>query len=287
MGHDHSFEKNSKRLHVAIFINVVLTVVQVIGGILSGSLSLMADALHNLSDAGALLVAVIARKIGGLPANSKHSYGFKRAEILGALINSTTLIIVGAYLCYEAIVRYFNPAPIDGWIVVIVAGIALVIDVATAVLTYMAGGKENLNIRAAFIHNVSDAFASIAVIVAGSLIILYQYYIIDLIATVCISAYVIYHGVILMKKSIRILMQAVPDNINLDSVREQLLEVEDVIDADHIHLWQLDDTTTFFEGHVQIAKNGDSSTIRNRIRDTLVERFQIDHSTIELKKKRG
>ena len=114
MGHDHSFEKNTKRLNLAIFINVVLTIVQVIGGVFSGSLLLIADALHNLSDAGALLIALIARKIGNRVPDKNLIYGYKRAEILGTLINSTTLVIIGLYLCYEAVSRFNTQEPIDG-----------------------------------------------------------------------------------------------------------------------------------------------------------------------------
>ena len=143
--HSHSHTHDGK-LSFAVFINILLSVAQIIGGLVSGSLSLIADALHNLSDAGAILIAIIARKIARRPASSRMTYGFKRAEILGALINSTTLIIVGFYLIYEAIFKYFNPEPIDGWIVVWVATIALVIDAATAWLTYKSGAKNNLNL---------------------------------------------------------------------------------------------------------------------------------------------
>lgn len=283
MGHHHDFDKNSRRLGFAILINILLTVVQIVGGILSGSLSLIADALHNFSDAGALLIAVIARKVGNKPADSQLSYGYKRAEIIGALINSTSLVIVGLYLCYEAITRYFNPEPIDGWVVVWVAGFALIVDVATAILTYLSGGKDNLNIRAAFIHNLSDALASVAVIIAGSLIILFQLYIVDVVCTVLISGYVIYHGISLLRQSIRILMQAVPDSLDLDEVKEHLKTIDGVKAADHIHLWQLDDERTFFEGHLLVEKGIDFSEITEVIRAALVGKFQIDHSTIELK----
>ncbi len=284
-GHNHHHgDLDSKKLYWAVGINILLTVFQVIGGVLSGSLSLVADALHNFSDAGALIVAVIARKIGNKPADNKRSYGYKRAEILGTLINSTTLVLIGVYLCYESVNRYFNPGPIDGWIVVWVAALALVIDIATALLVYLSGGKDNLNMRAAFIHNVSDALASVVVIVAGTLIILYQIYIVDLIATVAISLYVVYHGVILLKQSISILMQSVPSGIDLDFVREQILTLDGVEDADHIHLWQLDDKKVFFEGHLVIAAGADSTEVKRLVRDQLIQKFQVDHATIEVHK---
>jgi cobalt-zinc-cadmium efflux system protein len=279
MGHDHSHTHDGK-LNFAVFINILLTVVQIIGGLVSGSLSLIADALHNLSDAGAILIAIVARKISRKPASSNMTYGFKRAEIIGALINSTTLIIVGFYLIYEAISKYFNPEPIDGWIVVWIATIALVIDAVTAWLTYRSGVKNNLNLKAVFIHNMSDAFASIVVIVAGTLIILYQWYFVDIIATIAISMYVIYHGLSLAKQTIKILMQAVPDDIDIDELCTVIESLTSVKKVNHIHVWQLDDNKKLLEAHVTLEIDQiDNGVIQ--IKKILVNQYGIDHSTIE------
>lgn len=281
MGHDHSHTHSSDRkLGFAVFINVLLTVVQIIGGLLSGSLSLIADALHNLSDAGAILVAIVARKIGNKSANKNMTYGYKRAEIIGVLINSTSLILVGIYLIYEAIGKYFNPTPIDGWIVFWVAGIALIIDIGTALLTYKAGAKENMNIKAAFIHNISDALASLVVIIAGILIIAYQLYVFDVIATIGISIYVIYHGMILLKKCILIIMQAVPEGINIEEIQTSLEKIDNIHEVDHIHVWQLDDQKIFFEAHI-ILSNMEHESAKEKVRHTLKNDFGISHSTIE------
>ncbi|WP_159820009.1 cation diffusion facilitator family transporter [Colwellia sp. 20A7] len=278
-GHDHSHTHDGK-LSFAVFINILLTVVQIIGGLVSGSLSLIADALHNLSDAGAILIAIVARKIARKPASSNMTYGFKRAEIIGALINSTTLIIVGFYLIYEAIFKYFNPEPIDGWIVVWIATIALVIDAVTAWLTYRSGVKNNLNLKAVFIHNMSDAFASIIVIVAGTLIILYQWYFVDIIATIAISIYVIYHGLSLAKQTIKILMQAVPDDIDIEELCTVIESLSSVKKVNHIHVWQLDDNKKFLEAHVTLEIDQiDNGVIQ--IKKILVNQYGIDHSTIE------
>ncbi len=280
MGHIHTHNNSDDtKLSIAVFINILLTVAQVVGGVLSGSLSLIADALHNLSDAGAILVAIIAKKIGSRSANDKMTYGYKRAEIIGVLINSTSLVLVGIYLVYEAVIKYFNPTPINGWIVFWVAGIALVIDIATAILTFNAGAKENMNIKAAFIHNVSDALASLVVIIAGILIINYQLYIFDVIATLVISLYVIYHGVLLLKKAILILMQAVPDDIPLDVVKSSLLQLEGMDEILHLHIWQLDERRIFLEGQFLISQ--DENSIKSAMRTKLNSEFSINHCTIE------
>lgn len=154
------------RLWWAVGVNVLLTIAQVIGGIISGSLSLVADALHNLSDAASMFIALIAIRIGRKPPDQFKTFGYKRAETIAALINLTALIIIGCFLIVEAIKRFFSPEPIEGWTVVLVACIALVVDVITALLTY-SQSESSMNIKAVFLHNVSDALASIGVIVTG------------------------------------------------------------------------------------------------------------------------
>lgn len=281
MSHKHSHSSDGK-LGIAVFINILLTVAQVIGGIMSGSLSLLADALHNLSDAGAIVIAIVARRVGNKSANKIMTYGYKRAEIIGALINSTTLIIVGLYLIYEAIGKYFNPTPIDGWIVFWIAGIALIVDIATAMITYSAGAKDNMNIRAAFIHNVSDALASVVVIIAGLLIINFQLYIFDVIATIGISIYVIYHGIVLLKKCIMIIMQAAPDSVNIEDLQEALERLEGINNAKHIHVWQLDDKNIYMEAHM-IINTHDHDRLKDEAREIIQNEFGISHSTLETK----
>jgi|TARA_B100000749_G_scaffold280077_2_gene274686 cobalt-zinc-cadmium efflux system protein len=281
--HSHHGDLNNKKLYWAVFINIVLTVFQIAGGVVSGSLSLLADALHNFSDAGALAIAAIAAKIAKFPPSKKMTYGYRRAEIIGALINSTTLVLIGLYLIYESFSRYQEQSPIDGWVVVIVAGMALVIDLATAFLTY-SGSKDSINIRAAFIHNLSDAMASVVVIISGSLIIIYQVYLIDLIATALISAYVLYHAYIMIKECIQILMQMTPEGMSIESIINEISKLPGVEGAHHIHVWQLDDRKIYLEGHIKIGETNLTKIeeIKSRIRQCLKDGFAIEHSTLEI-----
>ncbi len=278
--HSHSHTANGK-LTLAVFINVLLTIVQIVGGILSGSLSLIADALHNLSDAGAIVIAIFARKISAKNADENMTFGYQRAEIIGTLINSTTLIIIGIYLIYEAVSKYFNPTEINGWLVIYIAGIALIIDIATAVLTYMSGAKDSMNLRAAFIHNVSDALASVAVIVAGILIILYQWYVVDIIATILISIYVLYHGGLLALESIKILMQAVPEACDVSAIKADIELNLHITHAHDIHVWQLDEHKLFLECKLELAANIDQVNLAE-IKSMLENKYAIKHSTIEV-----
>lgn len=278
--HSHSHTANGK-LTLAVFINVLLTIVQIVGGILSGSLSLIADALHNLSDAGAIVIAIFARKISAKNADENMTFGYQRAEIIGTLINSITLIIIGFYLIYEAVSKYFNPTEINGWLVIYIAGIALIIDIATAVLTYMSGAKDSMNLRAAFIHNVSDALASVAVIVAGILIILYQWYVVDIIATILISIYVLYHGGLLALESIKILMQAVPEACDVSAIKADIELNLHITHAHDIHVWQLDEHKLFLECKLELADNIDQVNLAE-IKSMLENKYAIKHSTIEV-----
>jgi cobalt-zinc-cadmium efflux system protein len=282
--HHHHLEHDSpKKLYWAVGINVLLTIVQVIGGLMSGSLSLMADALHNFSDAGALMIAAIAAKISKIPANEKMTYGYRRAQVLGALINSTSLVIIGFYLLYEASMRYFDPSPIEGLMVVYVAMAALVVDLGTALLM-MAGAKKNINFRAAFIHNLSDAAASVVVIVSGLLIHFYQMYIVDLIATVLISLFILYHAFFLIKQCILILMQSTPPDVNIDLIKGELASLSLVRNVRHIHVWQLDENYNFLEATLAIDSVDltKMEEVKKHAKDLLKQRFAIGHATLEI-----
>ncbi len=269
------------RLLVAMAVNGLLTVVQVVGGVLSGSLSLVADALHNLGDAGALLIAWVARQIGRKPAASVQTFGYGRAELVGALINATTLNVIGLYLIYEAVMRVVDPPPVAGWTVVIVAGVALAVDVATALLTY-AMSRRSLNVRAAFVRNVTDALGSVAVIVAGILILRYQLYLADVLATFLIAGYALYHGVVITREASRILTLGVPLDIHVPALADALLTVEGVVDVHHLHVWELDESRRSFEGHVVIEHQDAelAERVKRAVR-TVLERHGITHSTIE------
>lgn len=242
-GHHHHVDPNAgdRRVFAAIVVNMALTVAQVIGGILSGSLALIADALHNFSDAISLIIAFAARKIARRPRDEKMTFGYGRVEIVAALINYTTLIIIGLYLLYEAGARFLDPQPVAGWMIVIIAGIALAVDVVTAMLTYSMS-KNSMNIRAAFLHNVADALGSVAVIVAGTLILLYDWRLIDPIVTVMIAGYILWQSFREIGPVIRILMLGSPPDIKTDAVLRAIQGTDGVTGVHHAHFWQLNES---------------------------------------------
>ncbi len=284
-GHHHHVDPNAgdRRVFAAIAVNMALTVAQIIGGILSGSLALIADALHNFSDAVSLIIAFGARKIARKPRDERMTFGYERVEIVAALINYTTLIIIGLYLLYEAGARFLDPQPIVGWMIVIVAGIALIVDVVTAMLTYSMS-KTSMNIRAAFLHNVADALGSVAVIVAGTLILIYDWRLIDPIVTVMIAGYILWQSFKEIGPVIRILMLGSPPDIETDAVLRAVRETSGVTGVHHAHFWQMNEDRAALDAHIVIEEGqwNRADAIKAAVKQTLRDRFGIDHTTLEL-----
>lgn len=283
-GHSH-LDPNAgdARIGWAIVANMALTLAQIIGGVLSGSLALIADALHNFSDAIALILAFGARKISRRPADERMSFGYGRVEVVAALINYTTLIVLSVYLIYEGIMRFANPEPINGWMVVWIATIALVIDVVTALLTYSMA-KESMNIRAAFIHNLADALGSVAVIAAGTMVILYGWLWVDPVVTLLIAFYILWHVKSEFLNVTRVLMLGAPDGMDAHEVIATLRAVKGVADLHHMHLWQMQEHEAAMQAHIVIEAGswGKADAIKAEIKAQLADQFGIQHSTLEM-----
>ena len=276
-------EAGDARVFWAVVVNLGLTVAQIIGGVLSGSLALIADAIHNLSDALSLVIAFFARKIARRPASETMAFGYQRAEIVAALINYTTLIVVGLYLIYEAIMRFIEPQAVDGWLVVIIASIALVVDTVTALLTYRLS-KQSMNIRAAFLHNVADALGSIAVIVAGTLIILHDWRLIDPLVTLLIAGYILWQSFSEIGAVIRILMLGSPPDLDTQTVLQELQNTKGVAGVHHLHLWQMQEHENALDTHlvIEAGKWRDADATKEAVKQVLNSKFGISHTTIEL-----
>ena len=266
----------------AIGINTLLTFVQVIGGIISGSLSLIADALHNLSDAASLGIAFFARTLGRKPADEFKTFGYQRAEVVAALINLTLLITVSLYLIYEALWRIVEPQTITGLIMVLIAGIALIIDMITAFITFKMS-KDSINMKAAFLHNLSDALASVGVIIAGSLIFLYEWYWVDTLVTFLIAGFILWQALVLLPKTIHLLMEGSPEGLSSEDIQHSAEEINGVKEVHHIHVWSLDEHRIAMEAHVVVTTNKlkEVEVIKVELKQLLKKQFNITHSTLE------
>lgn len=290
MPHDHAHShidprSGDRRVALAIWANALLTVAQIIGGILSGSLALIADAVHNFSDMASLVIAFAARKIARRPADAHMTFGYGRIEIVAALVNYTTLILVGFYLIYEGAMRLIDPPAVAGWTVVILGGIALAVDTLTALLTY-AMQKDSVNIRALFLHNLSDALASVAVVAGGALIILHDMRWVDPVITIGIALYILWLALREIGRPIRTLMLGSPPDIDNNAVVATIRGVDGVADIHHAHFWQMEEHAAALDTHVVIRTQAWDrlAEIKQAIKQVLEDEFGILHSTLEFER---
>lgn len=286
MSHNHSHNKSTetseKNLFITMALNIFITFVQIIGGIISGSLSLISDAMHNFSDAIAIVVTYIALKLSKKPKTPKYTFGLKRAEIIAAVINASTLIIISFFLIREALERLNNPNEITGSLMLVVAVVGFIPNVVGALLL-KKGSEKNINIRAAYFHLISDAVSSIAIIIGAIFIIFYKVYWIDPILTILIALYILIEAYKILKESIDILMMSNTEGIDLNEIKLFAENISGVINIHHIHLWKLSDNETHFEAHIEVEDMAVSKTadIQKLIEHELHERFEINHTTLQ------
>ena len=285
MSHDHSnnIPESGKRLAIVVALNFLITITEVIGGLMSGSLSLLSDALHNFSDGIAVIIAWIAIKLRTLPRSDHYTFGLKRAEVLAAVINAGALVAISIYLFIEAWSRYHNPEPIAGNIMTIVATVGLVANIIGTWLLHR-GSKESMNLRAAYLHLFSDAISSVGVILGGLAIMFLEVYWIDPLLTVLIGLYVLKESMQILWRTLGIFMLAAPPELNTDEIRLAIREHENVDDIHHIHLWAVAENDIHFEGHITIDDQllSKASLLRIQLEELLHDRFDINHTTFQI-----
>lgn len=270
------------RLLFVILLNFAITAAQIAGGIASGSLSLLSDALHNFSDALALAISYIAIRIAGKKTDAKRTFGYKRATIMAALFNASVLIAISVFLLREAYDRFVNPQAIDASVVIWVALIGLAAN-AAGVLLLRKGSKADLNIRSSYIHLISDSITSAAVIAGGVLMRFFGVTWVDPLVTVLIGVYVIREGYLIVKDAVRILMQCAPEHIDLNELARALETIDGVEGVHHVHVWSLDENSIHFEAHVEVADMPvrDTGTILRDVERALKTGYGIDHVTLQ------
>jgi len=281
--HHQAGNIKGNRLLTATILNFIIFFAEIAGGLISNSLSLITDALHNFSDGLAILIAWIANKIGNRPSNSKRTFGYKRIEILAAFLNALILIAISLYLFYEAILRILAPEPVKGMIMLIVAVIGLLANL-TAVLLLRGYAKNNINIKAAYLHLFGDTLSSVAVIIGAILIYFFDLYWIDPIITILIGIYIIKETWTILKQTIDILMQGSPEGLNLEMIRQDLEQIPEIANIHHVHIWNLDDQSVHFECHVALIENSrisETDNIYYKIEKVLKEKHHIGHLTIQ------
>lgn len=282
-GHAHGAhdDGNTRRLGLTLVLVVGYMVAEVIGGLVSGSLALLADAGHMLSDAGALVIALAAMRIARRPASATHTYGYRRAEILGALANGAALVAIAGVIVYQALGRLGAPPEVDGPVMLGVAAGGLAINLAG--LYILEGGRaESLNVRGAWMHVVADTLGSVGAIISGVLVTWRGWNLADPIASLAIAALVTYAAWMLLGQATRVLMEAVPEGIELSALERTLTGVAGVIAAHDLHVWSVTSGRAVMSAHLTVDRDADRSAIMATIHERLRDEFDVRHSTIQL-----
>ncbi len=282
MAHHHHDIKG-KNLFVAILLNVIITVAQIVGGILSGSLALLSDALHNFSDVLSLLISYGANRMAHKPSGQKQTFGYKRAEILATLFNASALIGIGLYIIYEAITRILHPEVIDSQWVIWLGLLGVVVNGGSIFLLH-SDAKENMNIKAAYLHLLGDVLTSVAVVIGGLLMQFWQIYWVDPIISIMIALYLMYASFDLVRESTEILMQFAPRNVDIEKIVQAVKSINTIENIHHIHLWNLSDHEVFLEAHVDFKENLPLKEVTETITQLealIKDKFDIAHTTLQ------
>lgn len=287
MGHHHSHQHgqlSGNRLLFSIILNIIITASQIIGGIISGSLALISDAVHNLSDVISLIISYAANLLSNKKKQTQHqTFGFKRAEIIAAFINSSTLIIIAVFLAIEAVKRLSQPIEIESNLVIWLAFIAMLAN-GLSVLLLKKDANHNINMRAAYLHLLTDMLTSVAVLIGGILMRFYQIYWLDAILTIMISIYLLYMSWEIFLDSLKILMLFAPKHVEIEEIQKEVLAVNEIKNIHHVHIWQLNDHDIHFEAHIEFKndiKLSDFDRICSKVESILFEKFHINHSNLQ------
>ncbi len=281
--HNHYREVKGTNLLISIALNIGITVAQVIGGLLSGSLALLSDALHNFSDVVSLVISYIANKLSKREASLNRTFGYKRAEIIAAFINAATLIIVAVLLIIEAVERFQNPQTIDSLLVIWLALVAITGN-GFSVFLLQRDSKANMNMRSAYLHLLTDLMASVAVLAGGLLMKYYEIFWIDSALTLAIAIYLIVVGYDLLKSSTKVLMLFTPDDLALEEIAKKICTIPEVNNIHHLHVWQLNENEVHLEGHLDFKRDillSEFDEILEKIKEMVYHDFGINHINIQ------
>jgi len=287
MGHQHSHQHgqlSGNRLLFSIILNIIITASQVIGGIISGSLALISDAVHNLSDVISLIISYAANFLSNKKKQTVHqTFGFKRAEIIAAFINSSTLIIIAVFLAIEAVKRFNKPTEIASDLVIWLAFIAILGN-GLSVLLLKRDADHNLNMKSAYLHLITDMLTSVAVMIGGILMKYYQIYWLDAVLTIIISFYLLFMSWSIFIDSLKILMLFAPKGLEITAIQDEIVSLPEIDNIHHVHIWQLNDHDIHLEAHIEFNKDiklSEFDMICSKVEQILMDKFHINHSNLQ------
>ena len=282
--HHHHHEvshMSGKKIFWVTVLNATITIAEFIGGLISGSLALLSDSLHNLSDTLAIALSYVAHRISLRPKNSRKTFGYKRAEIIAAFVNASVLFAISGMLIIEAFKRFANPEPINGMLMMVVALIGLASNLLS-VLLLQKDSKGNINIKASYLHLLSDTISSVGVVIGGIAINLWGITWIDPILTLLISVYILSETLKIIKKTVDILMQSSPD-VDYEQIQKEIETIDEVVNIHHVHAWMINEQSIFFEAHVDMKDMPlcEAEQVIQKIEKILKAKYGFTHTTLQ------
>jgi cobalt-zinc-cadmium efflux system protein len=280
--HSHTLTNLNRAFYIGIGLNLLFVLAEAIAGLYINSLSLLSDAGHNLADVAGLALSLIAYRMAKVTPTGKYTYGYRKTTILVALFNSVLLLISIGIIGYEAIHRLLNPGPLPGFAIALVAGIGIIINGGTALL-FLRDRNKDINIKSAYLHMLSDAMVSLALVIGGIVIYYTGWYWVDPVLGIIVALIILKSTWGLLRSSLRLSLDAVPENVDLDKIRENVLRLDGVKDIHHIHAWGLSTTTNALTAHIVLnddANIGEMEKIKKAIKHEL-EHLNIQHATLE------
>jgi len=284
---DHE-KVTGKRFFYVTALNVIITITEFIGGFFSGSLGLVSDAFHNLEDSLSIVISFVANVIGQRKNNAKKTFGYKRAEILAAFVNSIILVVVTLLMVVESFRRLSQPQEINGQLMMIVSLVGLVANFVSMLMLF-GGSKNNLNIKATFLHMLSDTLSSVGVFVASIFVILFNWNWVDPVITILIALWLLKEAYSVVSETINILMEASP-KIDLDAVQAAIMAIPEIVKVHHMHVWMIDENHIMLDAHINVQKSCNMEQLDglyDRVDKMLNDKFHITHVTLQAECSRG
>ncbi|HEX9981571.1 MAG TPA: cation diffusion facilitator family transporter [Flavobacterium sp.] len=281
--HIHKHEVKGRNLLGSIFLNTIITLAQLVGGIISGSLALVSDALHNFSDVLSLIFSYTAHRLSRKKASLNQTFGYKRAEIVAAFINAITLVVVAVILIFESVQRFFDPHPIASGLVIWLSILGIVAN-GLSVLLLKKDAAKSINMRSAYLHLFTDMLASVAVLIGGLLMKFFSWFWVDGVLTCAIAIYLVIVGIDLLKTSVQMLMLFTPSHINIKSIVREVHRIPGVNKLHHIHVWHLNDEELHLEAHLDCSediKMSEFNDLLHEVEQVLFTKFNINHINIQ------
>ncbi|HEY2571004.1 MAG TPA: cation diffusion facilitator family transporter [Solirubrobacteraceae bacterium] len=288
MAHDHTglshavrADADRRRLAITLGLIVAFVAVEVGAGVVAHSLALLSDAGHMLTDAAAIGFSLVAIGLAARPAKGAMTFGFKRVEILSAQANGVTLLVLAAFIAYEAIRRLFDPPVVRGWLILVVALVGVLVNLAAA-WTLAQANRESLNVEGSFQHIVTDLYGFIGTAVAAAVILLTGFQRADPIVSLLIAGLMMRSGVSLVKASGRIFMEASPERLDPQAIGRALVAQPDVVEVHDLHVWEITSGFPALSAHVLVGSDSDCHAARRNMEAMLHARFALDHTTLQV-----